>query len=458
MGKDPELPQDVDKEYDGQFSNQCNSERLFLEFQSLPPRTGIIDFYSDGKTCQTYSVPRNRFVAGKNAIEHVPNRKNTWVFTVQFLWHPKSRANCVHLRPILNLKNLNRFLQHKKFKMETLRSIKKALRPNDWAASPEGRILPCANLFSASEVPPLFCSRKTIPVQGSSFRSIICPENFHQNGVCDRGTPETSGYSHLPVLRRLANKRFWLADFEETNCIEIEKGAGVPSQHREILFHFNATGEVSGSRLGPVRRNCQASREQMQSACGESNEVLQQPYTDCSAVSSFVGPYCRNIGNGSTCPSIIKTNLGSSSGVLEASVNGLQQKNSHNTSFAETSAVVRWLQKVNLRKGIPLENSCPSWTLTADASLESWGAYLGSHVIKGKWDQLQVTYHINLLELLAVCNALNHFCHMIKGSHVMIRTDNSTVVNYIMKQGGTHSPTLCIWTWKMWTFSYHQPI
>ena len=42
---------------------------------------------------------------------------------------------------------------------------------------------------------------------------------------------------------------------------------------------------------------------------------------------------------------------------------------------------------------------------------------------------------------LVVC-ALQHWAPMLQCHHVMIATDNSTVVSYINKQGGTHSPTL----------------
>ena len=42
---------------------------------------------------------------------------------------------------------------------------------------------------------------------------------------------------------------------------------------------------------------------------------------------------------------------------------------------------------------------------------------------------------------LVVC-ALQHWAPMLQGHQVMIAMDNSTVVSYINKQGGTHSPTL----------------
>ena len=52
------------------------------------------------------------------------------------------------------------------------------------------------------------------------------------------------------------------------------------------------------------------------------------------------------------------------------------------------------------------------------------------------------TFHIIVLELMAVILALQHWVSVLQGHHVMIATDNITVVAYVNKQGGTHSHTL----------------
>ena len=50
---------------------------------------------------------------------------------------------------------------------------------------------------------------------------------------------------------------------------------------------------------------------------------------------------------------------------------------------------------------------------------------------------------------MAICFALIKALRYIHHSCVMIATDNTTVVSYINKQGGTHSPNLCIEVWKI---------
>ena len=50
--------------------------------------------------------------------------------------------------------------------------------------------------------------------------------------------------------------------------------------------------------------------------------------------------------------------------------------------------------------------------------------------------------HISILEIMVIHFALKKVIQCIRQSCVMISTDNTTVVSYINKQGGTHSPDL----------------
>ena len=57
---------------------------------------------------------------------------------------------------------------------------------------------------------------------------------------------------------------------------------------------------------------------------------------------------------------------------------------------------------------------------------------------------------MNLLELEAVFLAVKHFLPFLKNQNVLIRTDNTTVMHYINKQGGTRSRPLCHMSWDLW--------
>ena len=75
----------------------------------------------------------------------------------------------------------------------------------------------------------------------------------------------------------------------------------------------------------------------------------------------------------------------------------------------------------------------------------------------GRWSEDQSQLHINMLEKMAIHFALIKALKYIHHSCVMISADNTTVVSYINKQGGTHSPNLCVQVWKIlqWCLKHH---
>ena len=104
-----------------------------------------------------------------------------------------------------------------------------------------------------------------------------------------------------------------------------------------------------------------------------------------------------------------------------------------------------WRDEHWLRQAVPIRPPAPEISLCTDASLQGWGAHLLPEfvTISGLWTQEERPYHINDLELLAVRKAVQHWRHQLANKVVLILSDNSTVVAYINKQGGTKSRSLC---------------
>ncbi|KAK7105998.1 hypothetical protein V1264_017305 [Littorina saxatilis] len=105
--------------------------------------------------------------------------------------------------------------------------------------------------------------------------------------------------------------------------------------------------------------------------------------------------------------------------------------------FIETTR--QWLVTAWLTQGVPIVLPPPSKHLFTDASLEGWGAHLDDHTTFGLWTQSQVKWHINMLELEAVFLAVMEFLPFLRGEHVLVHSDNTTVVAYLNKQGGSRS-------------------
>ncbi|XP_077061833.1 uncharacterized protein LOC143714498 [Siphateles boraxobius] len=105
-------------------------------------------------------------------------------------------------------------------------------------------------------------------------------------------------------------------------------------------------------------------------------------------------------------------------------------------------ALVMWRETWFLSKGPVLGALCRRITLTTDASLTGWGAVMSGRPAQGLWQDHHLSWHINCLEMLAVFQALKHFLTDLRGHHVLVQSDNTSVVSYINHQGGLRSRRL----------------
>ena len=118
-----------------------------------------------------------------------------------------------------------------------------------------------------------------------------------------------------------------------------------------------------------------------------------------------------------------------------------------------------WMNSNHFVQRMPIHPPDPKTFLYMDASHYGWGAHLEpmSLSFHGHWSEDQSQLHINMLEIMAIRFALIRTLKYIHHSCVMISTNNTTVVSYINKQGGTHSPNVCVKVWKIlqWCLKHH---
>jgi hypothetical protein len=70
--------------------------------------------------------------------------------------------------------------------------------------------------------------------------------------------------------------------------------------------------------------------------------------------------------------------------------------------------------------------------------------------VQGVWSEEEAQAHINLLELWAVFKGLQELIYELHDKTILVKSDNTTVVSYINRQGGTRSQTLCLHTRVLW--------
>lgn len=88
----------------------------------------------------------------------------------------------------------------------------------------------------------------------------------------------------------------------------------------------------------------------------------------------------------------------------------------------------------------------------SDASSTGWGAACNDDTASGHWSTTEITMHINTLELKAALYGLKIFAKNLTDCDILLRIDNTTAIAYINRMGGVQFPHLNglsreIWQW-----------
>ena len=97
--------------------------------------------------------------------------------------------------------------------------------------------------------------------------------------------------------------------------------------------------------------------------------------------------------------------------------------------------VAWWVTNIDFQEKSLLSSS-PDYELFTDACLTGWGASVGHVTTGGHWAQQELD-HINILELKAILLGLQSLCRDRTGSHIRLRSDNTTAVACVDRCGST---------------------
>jgi len=117
-----------------------------------------------------------------------------------------------------------------------------------------------------------------------------------------------------------------------------------------------------------------------------------------------------------------------------------------------------WRTRMNLSEGLPFGRYRQSISVTTDASLTGWGGFCQDRIMSGTWSGKEALMHINVLELEAVLRSVRLLTDQARGKVLTVFSDNTSAVAYINRQGGTHSPDLCLVAWVLWKWCHLHDI
>ena len=302
-----------------------------------------------------------------------------------------------------------------------------------------GCVLPCTDSSKQQKVPQVRLRKQGVPVSSTTDRSKHSPSSFYSFGAHGDSIPAPSGDLGDTISGRLVDSPTGPSNFITTSgsAIKFARPCRLHSESKEIR-----TGPDSGP---PVSRNS------LTFGPRESFTPRVQGLGDsCSRMPSILPQGTKLY---SSVPDSGVTQLG-----LRSYPSGSFVPETSSTSFSFVRSDRPFYATASIRPPGPcqptsamagptfsyLRNPDPhiSGGPFTDASNQGWGTHMGDSKISGTWTLTDRKLHINCLEFKAVIFALQHWAPLLQGHQVMIAMDNSTVVSYINKQGGTRSPTL----------------
>ena len=119
------------KKINDQWVLSVIEEGYKLEFSGHPPQTGIKQTSVQRENLNILEAEVEDLLR-KDAIEMVPFQEINCGFYSTFFLVPKKNGK---MRPVINLRPLNKYLRKTHFKMDTLSKVLNLVKPKDWAIS-----------------------------------------------------------------------------------------------------------------------------------------------------------------------------------------------------------------------------------------------------------------------------------------------------------------------------------
>ena len=302
----------------------------------------------------------------------------------------------------------------------------------------------CSNSSAIQKISSVHLRRSDIPIYGLTLRNVPKSVDFHQiNGRNSIASTPACHFS-FTLSRQLTDKR---SDSQST----IISDNILPSNSTKSRFHskskevrFDTNSKFHIYRHG-ISDNTKFSPGLNRPSQGPNSDYQNSSFLQSSIGMNFPFSFGQTQCSSRFC-SPRQTSLTTSANVsfvcLETSHSSSRSSN-HDQQYDSISfELVDGHQSFHTRNF----HSSSNVFLFTDASHYGWRAHLEPMRLSfhGPWSEDQSQLHINMLEMMAILFALKKAIRFVHHSCVMISTDNTTVVSYINKQGGTHSPNLCV--------------
>ena len=360
-------------------------------------------------------------------------------------------------RPVIDLSVLNSHLTVPTFKMETAEVIRNLQGGVGSFCRPYRCLFSHPYSSKIAKPTSVLCRRAFLPIQSTTLQHCDGSNRIHSCSQGSKANASEHVYTHPPVFRRLAVASSNTADLHgavKTTC-PIHAGTRLGNQLQKIGVNTNSKIRFPGLqvRLGQGRGLTHRKKMANFEKCHRGSK--QQYYNNSQDPNVFhrgTSISRENSSNGKVAYEAIPMVLENS---LEVSPI-IGQGHPMLRNFEETPHMVEKSKKCLDRVSLHAEEH--NLLLFTDASIKGWGAHLEDLTVSGLWSDREANLHINILELKAVFLAIRSFQTHLLNKRVLVASDNSTVVAYLNKQGGTHSLEMCLMIWRLMAYCHLRAI
>ena len=348
-------------------------------------------------------------------------------------------------RPIINLKKLNKlFLDPPHFRMDTTKDVSLLLRPGDWAASVDlkdayfhvainrrfHRYLRFGwkkKLYQFLVLPfglclaPFVFTALTKPIV-AFLRARGIRVVFYLDDILIIGATKEECETNLAFVLHLLQSLGFLVNWKKSSLI--------PSQ----LFRF--LGLEWDTRSGVIGLG-----EEKRLALHRRATAALQSAPTCHDLQVLLGHMTSSI------PAVPLVRLRSRRLQLDLHAHyKTEDDRFHRVTLSHLAVEdLRWILSLESRHCL-----APMWALriedcdeevSTDASEVGWGIHFRGRLHRGRWDA-DAPVHINAKELFTLLIFLRDFLPPSDCRALLWRTDSTTAIAYVRKEGGTISPLL----------------
>ena len=348
-------------------------------------------------------------------------------------------------RVILNLKSLNQSVEHKHFKMTTIKDAVSMMRKNCRFV-----VIDFKHAYFSVLIHPDLRKFFRFLWHGRHFQFRCLPQGysaapriftklmksvyamFRERGIMIQGYIDDSLHVCYDTDNMTSEIDFVVKTFDDLGLtIHPQKSVFVPTQKVEYL----------GFVLNSQNMTVAITQKKKQKIAEMAHKLLQKTQVSLREFASFIGNLVATTPGVEYAPLRYKP--------LEIVKNkALKRAKGDYDGIVyldgETKRHIQWWYD-NVHDTVKqVDIPEVSLVLESDASGTGWGGVCGSHSTGGHWSEEEQDHHINWLELLAAFLTLQTFCRDRRDIHVRMMIDNTTAVACLNKMGSTKTALMSL--------------